>query len=112
MSTTTCADEAAVLRRRMDALEAAVGSLARRGDCGGTAIVLEVQAAPAAAAEFVSVKAVTIDGDEVEGASPTLAASGDAFPAAHVGTKKPPADTLLVGDLVDGLWVIQYDGAE
>jgi hypothetical protein len=96
----------------MDDLEASIAAMARRGDCGGTAIVLEVQAAPSAALKFVSVKAVTIDGDEAEGATPTLAASGEAFPAANVGTTKPPADTLLVGDLVDGLWVVQYDGEE
>jgi hypothetical protein len=108
----SCHDEATTLRRRMDALEAAVASMARRSDCGGTAIVLKVQAAPAAAQKFVSVKAVTLDGTEVEGATVTLTEAGGAFTAANVGTKKPPADTILVGELLGGLWVVQYDGAE
>lgn len=105
-------DEAATLRRRMDDLEAAVGAMARKAGGGPVAIVLRVQAAPATAHEMVSVKAVDVDGDEVEGATPSLATAGDAFPAANVGTKKPPADTYVIGEVVDGYWAIQYDGAE
>lgn len=108
----TADDEARVLRRRLDALEAAVAAMARRGDCGATALVLEVQAAPAAAQEFVSVKAVDLDGDEAEGAAPSLAAAGDAFPAMNVGSKIPPANTYVVGELAGGYWVFQYDGTE
>lgn len=105
-------DEAATLRRRMDDLEAAVGALARKAGGPPPALVLKVQAPPATAQEFVSVKAVDIDGDEVEGAVVSLVATGAAFPAANVGTKKPPTNTCVIGELVGGFWTFQYDGVE
>lgn len=108
----TASDEARVLRRRMDDLEAAVAAMARRGEDCGTAVLLKVQAAPAATHEFVSVKAVTVDGTEAEGSAVGLSETGSAFPAASMGTRKPPAGTHVVGRLIDGLWAIQYDGTE
>lgn len=104
-------DEAAILRRRVDALEASIAAMARRCDEPATARVVRVQAAPGTPNAMVGVRAVDVDCEEVEGGAVSLPQAGSTSPALNVGAGIPPADTFVVADLVGGYWTFQYDCA-
>jgi hypothetical protein len=95
----TCADEAALLRRRLaEALEAVLRTV--------TVVTYPTVAKAMYAVQFVD----DLQCAETEGAAPTLNLSGVTEYALNLGTAIPPNGTAVLADLFAGLWVFRYDG--
>jgi hypothetical protein len=65
---------------------------------------------PTAAGAWYSVTSQRIDGTEAEGASATFATTSGVFHAFNLGSKVPPAGTIVLIHCIGGKWSFRYDG--
>jgi hypothetical protein len=107
------ADDARLLRRGMEELEAdaaqAAGDAAEAGDPTETILVqitFDGPGLPASSRAVFAAKKVevTVD-DEVVGATVSLTTTGEWFPVVHVGPAAPSVGDVLFATRIDGLWV-------
>jgi hypothetical protein len=111
-----CADEFAILRRRLDALEqeAERRALDGLGGMNRTLVgrVFNAGAMPDEVPGRFKVKPVTLDGTEAIGEPLTIAdSSWDEAVVLVLGPAVPEVGDVLVAKLVDGYWVAQRGGA-
>jgi hypothetical protein len=116
MTTTTCHDEARVLRLRLREMEDEAHRRSGGGGCGQAWTYLlrtvSLGSYPAEAARFFACESVVADGVEAVGEPVTLAAGRGPIFALNVGTTIPPVGTVVAASAVDGYYTFQYDGPE
>lgn len=108
----TAGDEAAILRARIAALEAALSPDAGQA-AGAASMVVQtttIAAYPTVAASFFAVVQCDATGSEVEGGPGTITPNKGKFVALNIGTAIPPLGTNLVITRPGGRWIFRYDG--
>lgn len=103
-------DDARVMRER---LAEALAELAKWADTPDQASAILGQTYtlvtyPTAAQRAYDLHVVEISGTEVEGATPTLTATGLPFQAFNVGSSIPPSGTNVICVQFRGLWIFRY----
>lgn len=105
----TASDEARTLRAQVEGLEATLDRLDR--DDGRTSAVVLAQTVTVSSyptgsgPKVIGVKAVTLTVAETEGATPTIATTGNAFYVCFLGSTLPAVGTNLLLEQAQGRWV-------